>query len=264
MQRRRKEQRLVNRVIKNSDIAVEVLDARFPDLTRSDKVESFVFKQNKPLIFCLNKCDLVPRPINKAWRDKLSKIAPSVYISSRKRLGTKQFRIKLQEISHGKESKVCIVGIPNTGKSSLINVLKGRHSAPTSPKSGFTRHIQMFRISEKIMVYDTPGLSPIDDLPFDLKIFVGAVPVEKIEDPLNSLHFILERIKKHHTKGLLERYQLSKNQLEEDIDSLVSYIAQIRGKLRSSGSFDLNETARMIIREFLDGKFEYFERPLKR
>ncbi len=261
MQRRRREHRQVYRVIQDSDIVVEVLDARFPNLTRSESVESFIMKKRKPLLLCMNKCDLVPRPINKAWRNRLSEIAPTAYVSSRYRLGTKQLRRTLQRLSQGRDARVCAVGVPNTGKSSLINVLKGRHSASTSPRAGHTRHIQLLRISDKLVMYDTPGLSPIDTLPFNLQVFLGAIPVEKIDDPLNSLDFILKRIRQHFFKDFLERYQLSSEQLDSEIESLVAFVAKRRGRIKAEGKLDVDETARMIIREFLEGKFKYFERP---
>jgi len=264
LQRRRKEHRQVYKVIQDSDITVEVLDARFPNLTRSNKVESFIRKRKKPLILCLNKCDLVPRPVNKAWRNCLINIAPTVYVSARYRLGTSQLRKALQRLSQGRSARVCVVGVPNTGKSSLINILKGRHSASTSPKAGHTRHIQSLRLSDKLLMYDTPGLSPVATLPFDLQIFLGAIPVEKIDDPLSSLTFIVNRVKQHNINGFLQRYQLLPQQLDSEIELLVSFVAKRRGRIRSDGELDLDETARMIIREFLDGKIEYFERPSRK
>ncbi|MFQ5979433.1 MAG: GTPase [Candidatus Heimdallarchaeota archaeon] len=264
MQRRRKEHRQVYRVIQDSDITVEVLDARFPNLTRSELVESFVKKKRKPLLLCMNKCDLVPHPINKAWRNRLNEIAPTIYVSSQQRLGTKRFRTALQRLSHGQHARICVVGVPNTGKSSLINILKGRHSASTSPRAGHTRHIQSLRISDKLVMFDTPGISPVNTLPFDLQIFLGAVPVEKIEDPLDSLDFILTRIKKHYSKGFLKRYKFSSQDLDSEIEELVSIVAKRRGRLKTEGKLDLDETARIVIREFLEGKFEYFERPRRR
>jgi ribosome biogenesis GTPase A len=261
LQRRRKEHRQVYRVIQDSDIAIEVLDARFPDLTRSEMIESFIRKKKKPLILCMNKCDLVPRPINKAWRNRLNEIAPTIYVSSRQRLGTKQLRTALQRLSQGQKARVSVVGVPNTGKSSLINVLKGRHSASTSPRAGHTRAIQSLRLSDKLLMYDTPGLSPVHTLPFDIQVFLGAIPVEKIDDPLSSLNFILNRIRQHYVKGFLERYQFSIQDLDSEIETLVSHVAKRRGRIRPEGELDLDETARTIIREFLEGKFEYFERP---
>ncbi|MHA2231246.1 MAG: GTPase [Candidatus Hodarchaeales archaeon] len=264
MQRRRREHRQVYRVIQDSDISVEVLDARFPNLTRSELVESFVKKRRKPLLLCLNKCDLVPLPINKAWRNRLNEMAPTIYVSSQQRLGTKRFRTALQRLSQGQHARICVFGVPNTGKSSLINILKGRHSASTSSRAGHTRHIQSLRISDKLVMFDTPGVSPVNTLPFDLQVFLGAIPVEKIEDPLDSLDFILTRIRRHYSKGFLKRYEFSSQDLDTEIEELVSIVAKRRGRMRSEGKLDLEETARTIIREFLEGKFEYFERPSRK
>ncbi|MHA1166990.1 MAG: GTPase, partial [Candidatus Hodarchaeales archaeon] len=69
---------MVYRMIVDTDISIELLDARFPEMTRCKNIEKFVRSKKKPLLFCINKCDLVPKKILEKWKSVLSKVAPTV------------------------------------------------------------------------------------------------------------------------------------------------------------------------------------------
>ena len=144
--------KIVNSVIDRSDILLLVLDARMPELTRNEEIESKVKLKNKKLIYVLNKCDLMP----KEWLEDKKKIfKPAVFVSSTQHLGTTMLRNKILELTKKDyDITVGVLGYPNTGKSSVINALKGKSSARASSVSGYTRGVQMIRIDAKIMILE--------------------------------------------------------------------------------------------------------------
>jgi len=120
--------RLVKKVIRDADIIMLVLDARFPELTRNEEIEEKVEEQDKQLLYVLNKCDLV----SEEKIEELSKrYRPSVFVSTKSKLGSTVLYKKIMKISQGEDCVVGVVGYPNVGKSSVINMLKGRSSAST-------------------------------------------------------------------------------------------------------------------------------------
>ena len=132
---------IVEDVIKESDIVLEVLDARMPELTRNKKAEEFVESKEKPMILVMNKIDMAPKQFVKEERNRINKIYPCVSVSVKKRKGIVSLRRKIFEIMkkgsrEEEQIKVGVIGYPNTGKSSLINILAGRKKALTGPRPG--------------------------------------------------------------------------------------------------------------------------------
>ncbi|UCG90526.1 MAG: 50S ribosome-binding GTPase [Candidatus Heimdallarchaeota archaeon] len=255
---RRKEHRQVFGLIRNSDIVLEVIDGRLPTLSRVSTIERHLEKLRIPLIIVLNKCDLVPRHICDRTKRIFDQEYPTVYISARNRQGTKILRKKIVQLSRKKqEILVSIVGIPNTGKSSLLNIMRGKHVSPTGQKPGVTRHLQIVRVSKKILMYDTPGVIPFDHPNKELQVFMGAISIEKLEDPLKTSFFFLDRIRNHYSEGFMQRYNLSS--LSLDNETIIAHIAQQRGMILKGAQPNITEAAKVLMRELTAGLFPYWE-----
>ena len=150
---------IVRGIIADSDIILEILDARFPKETRNKEIEEFIKSQGKKIIYVLNKSDLVKLM-------KKSFLFPSIYVSSKKRTGGRELRnlikIEAKKIKKDKVS-VGVIGYPNTGKSSIINLLIGKSSAKTAQEAGFTKGVQKLKLTPKIYLLDSPGVIPVDE-----------------------------------------------------------------------------------------------------
>ena len=133
-------------------------------------------------------------------------------------------------------------------------------AAGTSPLAGYTRSLQLVRISPTIMMVDTAGVSPIDTFPFHTKVFLGAVPVEKVDDPLMIFEDFMKRIQENYYQGFEEHYRVKLDSFES-YDDLLEQLAIKRGRIQKGGVPDIEETARIIIRDFQIGKFPYWEIP---
>ncbi|MDO8628023.1 MAG: GTPase, partial [Candidatus Diapherotrites archaeon] len=153
----------VLKLIRNSNIVVEVVDARFSAETRHPYLERKVLDNDKKLIIVMNKADLLSKDALLRLKREMAKVATTVFISARSKKGVIRLREEIGKAMKTKDAKIGIIGYPNVGKSTLVNALSGRHAAPTSIKAGFTRGEQYVRISEHIVLTDTPGIIPFDE-----------------------------------------------------------------------------------------------------
>lgn len=234
--------KVVNYVIRRSDILLLIMDARFLELTRHPEIEMKI--KGKPLLYVLNKCDLVPK---KDLFEAKRKLPNSVFISARDHLGTQILRQKIKDIAKGKKVTVGVLGYPNTGKSSVINALKGRKSAGTSPHAGYTKGKQLVKISPTIFLLDTPGVLPYKERDEEKLALIGAKDYRKVKDP-DLLALILIKEKR---ELVCNHYQVSIDGTEEDI---LDAIAIKYKKIKKGGLPDLLATGCMILKDWQEGR----------
>ncbi len=253
--------RLVRELLATVDAALEIVDIRDPIATRSERFEKTASKMGVPVIIVLNKADLVPLTVSRAWKKYFEGIGyPAVYISAQKRLGTLILRKVLKKVVKGKKPLIAgIFGIPKVGKSTLINTLKGRHSASTSPypgTPGYTRKAQTFKIGEGVYLIDTPGLIPPDK--DDVECVIRRNPVDSLENPVEVAVKLIKKILNYSPKALEEAYGIS----SKDPDTVLRELAIRRGWLyRRDGEPILTESAKTLIRDYLSGKIPFYIKP---
>jgi ribosome biogenesis GTPase A len=235
----------VKEVLEKSDVVLEVLDARLIEQSRNREIEEKVQKLGKKLLFVINKSDLVDPS---ALLDVKKTLKPSVFVSSREKLGTTILKKKIMELSKGEMVIVGVVGYPNVGKSSVINALSGRNAARTSAESGFTKGMQKVRVGPKIVLLDTPGVLPEREKDEFKHGMIGAVDFAKLKDPEGvALSFIEER------KELVRRHY---GITSEDAEEILEAIAFKFKKLRKRGEADLESAARFLLKEWQAGKIK--------
>ncbi|MEM1849808.1 MAG: GTPase [Desulfurococcaceae archaeon] len=247
----------VRKLVSRSDIVLLVLDARDPISTFSEKLAEIVKKHGKKLLLVLNKCDLVPRSVTEEWKGYFERRGyHAVYMSAAKRTGTFKLKSAIKRAAPALPAVVAVVGYPKVGKSSVVNALKGRHSATTSPypgSPGYTRHFQLYRVDDNILVIDSPGILPVEGDP--LERILRGYPPEKLEDPVPYAIMLIERILKFNPKAFTYTYRVeSKTPIE-----ILEQLAARRGWFYKSTKEPLiEEAARTIIRDYHDGKLVYY------
>ncbi|WFO75452.1 50S ribosome-binding GTPase [Desulfurococcaceae archaeon MEX13E-LK6-19] len=247
-------------VVSRADVVLEVLDARDPMSTRSKRLEQMVENMGRELILVLNKSDLVPREIVEAWTRLLrDRGYRAVYIAARDHKGTRVLRRTIKEVAPAFPVIVAVTGYPKTGKSTIINALKGKHSASTSPipgSPGYTRHVQLYRIDSKILMIDTPGVIPVEGGPLE-RIIRGMSP-EQLDDPVKPAMMLIEKILKHNPYAIRSAYGIA----ETDPLKILEKIAIKRGWFYKKTKEPLiEEAARTIIRDYHRGKIPFYVKP---
>ncbi len=245
--------KVVNRVIRDSDVIIEVLDARFPEETRNTEIEDKIKKINdkgvdKKLIFVLNKSDLLKQKFSDIKLD----FEPCVFVSAKENLGTTKLRKLLNKfVKKGKPLIVGIVGYPNTGKSSVINVLKQKRSAGVGSVPGFTRGLQKIRITKNIYLLDTPGVFPYKEKTEEKHTLINVRDYRKVKDPDIIAAEILKQLTEKNPAAIEELYKIKPL---EDSEKTLELIARKFNWLVKGGKPNIDQTARRIIMDWQRGK----------
>src|SRR3989344_5493559 len=234
--------------MKKADFMIEVVDARCPRITRSRKLEDFVSKkEKKPLLIVINKSDLVPTRYLEKIREEFQNDFPTAFVSTRKREGMEFLKTIINKVSPSKDSIAIVVGYPNVGKSSVINFLAKRHSASTSSVPGHTKSAQIIRVSEKLKIFDVPGVLPPEE---KFKSFTGTLRPEKSKQIIKDAIELIETITKGKGNNLEEVYGMKFDLKSEFFEIL----AKKRNMKLAKDEYDIMKAARTVIYDWNSGK----------
>ena len=244
---------LLERVIEISDIVLEVLDARFPKEMQNKDIEKLVRNKGKKIIYVLNKSDLTLK------RDQ--RLNPRVFVSCKNRKGISELRNKIKiEAAKIKKTEdydrvqVGVIGYPNTGKSSLINLLIGKASAKTGSEAGFTKGIQKLRLTKDILLLDSPGVISAEEYSMTNEekiaqhVKVGGRSHNQIKDP----EFALNEIIKSNQKDLETFYKINFKNAED----LIEKIGKRKGFLKKGGEVNSDRAARAVLKDWQLGNIK--------
>lgn len=263
-----KYRKLIREALPDVNVVIECVDSRMPWISRSEWLETMCHEYQKKLLICMTKADLIPSTtILQKWKRFFKKhLSPAIYVSSQQWMGTRRLRLMIKKMSKKNAvNRILVTGIPNTGKSSLINVLKGKRSAPVGAKAGFTTSIRWVKVADDFYFIDTPGVAPTSFEREEQMAFVGALNPEDLVDPVLAFDFAWQRIKHHYRKGFLERYDLDEEQaLVMGVNEMLEHVARRRGLLGPGNTLLTEEAARLVIRELQQAIFTYYELPPKK
>ncbi|MCI8521047.1 MAG: ribosome biogenesis GTPase YlqF [Clostridia bacterium] len=260
-----KTRRMIEDNLKLIDVVVEILDARIPFSGRNPNFDDII--RNKPRLIVLNKADLADKSRTKIWINKYAEQGLKVIpISCATGLGINtvlnEARAVVQDkIDREKEKgrnrtlKLMMVGIPNVGKSSLINRLVGKASTKTGDRPGVTRGKQWLRIKGDAELLDTPGILPpkFDNQEVAMRLaYTGAIRDEIMNTELLA-YSLCKYLRNNYSEALCTRYKL------DSVDGLEGYeilekIGKKRGFVISGGEIDMERAANMLLDELRGAK----------
>ena len=260
--------------LKQVDVVLELRDARIPIASVNPDFESIL--QQKKRIVLLNKSGLADATISRQWQAYFKQIQLTChFMDVKQNRGVQQVLPLARTMMEEKwlrfqdkgirppALKLMVVGIPNVGKSSLINKLVKRHAAATGPHPGVTRHEEWIRLGKDTELLDTPGiLWPRLDHPESAMVLAitGAVK-DHVAGEERLCHYLIQFHLQHYPYVLSEHYQLENGAANPE--KILTAVAQKRGCLKSKSEIDLPRVARLILRDFRMGKLGRvsFEKP---
>lgn len=261
-----KTRRLIEKNLKMIDVVVEILDARVPFSGRNPNFDDII--RSKPRLLVMNKSDLADPERTKEWiryfADNGLTVIPiscstgkginRIADMARELIKDKTERDKARGIN--RTVKIMMVGIPNVGKSSLINRLVGKASTKTGDRPGVTRGEQWIRIRGDIELLDTPGILPqkFENQEIASRLaYTGAIKDEIINTELLA-YSLCEYLRDNYPKELTGRYKLTADISELEGYEILELIGRKRGCVISGGEIDMERAANLVIDELRSAK----------
>ncbi len=257
----KKTRQLIRDNLKMVDAVVEVIDARIPVSSRNPLIDEIL--GDKPRIIALNKSDLADASASKGWAAGFrARGARCVIMNAAGGSGVKELLRLLESMEQEKHAnsvskrpfRLMIVGVPNVGKSSLINRLTGRKSAKTGDKPGVTKGKQWIRLSNGMQLLDTPGIlwPKFEDPKAGVNLaFCGSIKDEIMDLPTLGMELI-GFLGEHYPQLLKERYKIE--EIGETPLQTMEDMAVKRGCILPGKRIDYERIGRLVLDEFRGGK----------
>lgn len=254
----------IEKNLKLVDVVFELIDARIPISSQNPVIDSIV--QNKPRVIILNKSDLSDPEVNRQWQEYFNlKGIPSILFDSLSGKGIDKLLNISKEVTKERRennerkgiinttTRAMILGIPNVGKSTLINTLSGRKGAKTGNRPGVTRNNQWIKLKGSLELLDTPGIlwPKFEDEKVGLNLaFTGAIKDEILDVETLCLRF-LEILISRFPGMLSERYNIEID--EKTALEVMEEIGAKRGCIIKKGEIDYTKVSNIILDEFRKG-----------
>ena len=264
-----KTRRLISENLKNIDAVIEILDARIPESSRNPEIRRLC--DGKPYVILLNKASLADPTVTKLFSERysntlttcietdcingygISKIAPSIRNLCKEKLARYE-----DKGMTGRSLKAMVVGIPNVGKSSLINRISGNKKAKVENRPGVTLNKQWVSTDIGIMLLDMPGVlwPKFEDKTVGENLAITGAIKDDILDIETIAMTLCRRLRECYPELLCARYKIDSLPSRDELDDydFLNFIGKKRGFCISGGEIDTERTSNMLIDEFRSGK----------
>ena len=253
----------VENKVKLVDVIIELFDARAPLSSINENLERLTV--NKKKLIVLTKTDLADPEQNKKWAAHFKEKYDQVLCLDLKKnnaeillskavieLGKDKWAKEMKKGMKPQPIRTMIIGIPNVGKSSLINRLAKRKAAGVQNKPGYTRGEQWIKVNKDFLLLDTPGILPMsyeDHKKAAHLALIGSIREDIL--PNEQLgEYLLELLKKYYPNSLENRYNI--NEISDRL-TVLNQIAERRKLVNSFGENDIERAEALLLKEFKDG-----------
>lgn len=251
--------------LKLIDVVIEIVDARIPKSSRNPVIDELA--KGKPRLILLNKFDLADSEVTDQWFTYFKELDYAVLkIDAQNGVGISQIPQEVKKLAKPLTDKMIakgmkprairalILGIPNVGKSTVINRLANKKIAKIGDRPGITKAQQWIKVGKEMELLDTPGIlwPKFEDEAIGHRLALTGAIKDDIFDFQDSTVILLRYLMEHYPDQLKDRYSLE--EIPEDVVELFDEIGRKRGCLLSGGIIDYDRVAEIIIREFRSGK----------
>lgn len=265
-----KAKRMMESQIKLVDVVVEMLDARIPRSSTNPMLQDI--PGSKPKVIALNKLDMADKAQTDLWVEKIKNSGlPVCKLDCATGKGVKQLISAIQLAAkpvidkwlkkgvRNRPVRVMIVGIPNVGKSTLINRLVGKNKVMAADRPGVTRGQQWVTIAKGLELLDTPGVlwPKFEDPSVGFALAATGAIKEDVFDRESAVELLIDFLLKNYPQELATKYAVS---LEEgdDVNAVMAKIATSRGCLKAGGLLDIDKVVQLVLRDFRAGRIGRF------
>lgn len=260
-----KAKKLIQENLKVIDVVIELVDARIPMSSTNPMIKSLI--GDKPSLLVLNKADLADPQVLQEWIAYYRSQGRQVLaLNSKGGKGVKQLIARVRQLAAPKLERwkarglknravrTMILGIPNVGKSTLINKLSRRNAAKTADKPGETKGKQWVHIGNQLDLLDTPGVlwPKLENQTSAWRLAATGAISDTVFDMETVMSQLIRQLTAQYPQALQERFKLS--ELSDDPLVTIQAIGQKRGCLIAGGQVDLEKTYKLILKEYREGK----------
>ncbi len=265
-----KAKRMMESQIKLVDVVVEMLDARIPRSSTNPMLQTIL--GSKPKVIALNKIDMADNTRTEIWLEKLKNSGhPVCKVDCSTGKGVKQLIAAVQQAAkpvidkwlkkgvRNRPVRVMIVGIPNVGKSTLINRLVGKTKVVAADKPGVTRGQQWITIAKGLELLDTPGVlwPKFEDPEVGLSLAATGAIKEEVFDREQAVELLIDFLMHNYSDDLASKYAIEIEK-SDDVRIVMSKIANSRGCLKAGGLLDIDKVVQLVLRDFRSGRLGRF------
>lgn len=265
-----KAKRMMESQIKLVDVVVEMLDARIPRSSTNPMLQNILGA--KPKVIALNKVDMADKAQTERWLEKLKdsglpvcKVDCATGKGVKQLIGAIQLAAKpvidkwLKKGVRNRPVRVMIVGIPNVGKSTLINRLIGKNKVMAADKPGVTRGQQWVTIAKGLELLDTPGVlwPKFEDPGVGFALAATGAIKEDVFDREMAVELLVDFLIRRYPEALQTKYAVSL-EAGDDVNAVTAKIAEARGCLKAGGLLDLDKVDQLVLRDFRSGRLGSF------
>lgn len=261
-----KTKREIEEKINLIDVVFEVIDARIPLSSKNKEIDVMI--KNKPRVLIMSKADLCDREVTNKWVSYYEEMGYQVVmvdllhdkldgIFNITKLITKELNEKRKAKGlKPRKTRVLILGIPNVGKSTLINRLVGKRAVNVGNRPGITKHLEWIRINQDLELLDTPGIlwPKLDNQEVGLKLASMTAIKEEILNKEEVAIYIIKKMLKDYPENFKERYNIDVA-VEDDIVEILDKIASKVGAILR-GEVDYEKVYTILLRDLREGYFK--------
>lgn len=260
-----KARREIREQLRVVDVVVEVIDARIPKSSRNPDLPQLV--GSRPVVIAMTKRDLADPVLTEKWLSYWNRLGyDAVALDLLRADGVRPLSDVLRRIAaqvadelrmRGRNSRplrVLVAGVPNVGKSSLINRLAGRSGARVGAKAGVTRGKQWIRVGQTMQLLDTPGIlwPKLEDSAAAFRLAATGAVSDEVYDWQELSIQLAEFLMQEYPNALMQRYGIEA--LPQSGVEVLEAIGRRRGYLIAGGEIDFEKACRILLLEFRSGK----------